>query len=240
MVVAVSAISYASYLLLNLTSQQSGVILSAVLGGGYSSTATTVALAERASGEQRWHLFSGSILIASGVMYLRLTLLLLLFSRRLLAMLGLPFMGLCFIAMLGGWLWSRLPDAASGQKTKRHFVPRNPLELRVAFLFAILFVGLLVLTGLVITHLGRSGVYFLSGIVGLVDVDPFVLGMTQSAGSLTPISSAATSIVIAVASNNVVKGIYAFAFADRKTGRQSLGLLACLGLLGLTPLAILP
>jgi len=234
-VVAVSAISYGSYLLLKLTKQRSGVVLSSVLGGAYSSTATTVALAKRASGKQRGHLFSGSILIASAMMYLRLAVLLLLFNRRLLAILAAPLIILGCLAGVGGWIWSRLPDTGSGQ-SRREFAPRNPLELRVAFLFAALFLGLVVLTGLTVTHLGKAGIYALSGIVGLVDVDPFVLGMTQSAGTLAPVSLAARSIVIAAASNNFAKGIYAFSFSDRETGVQSLGLLLALALLGLAPL----
>jgi uncharacterized membrane protein (DUF4010 family) len=239
MVVAVSAISYGSYLLLNLTKERSGVVLSSVLGGAYSSTATTVALAKRASGEEQGHLYSGGILMASGIMYLRLAVLLLLFGRHLLAMLTASLLILFGVATVGGWMWSRLPDAASGQRTKRRFTPRNPLELRVAFLFAALFLGLLVLTDLVVTRLGKTGIYALSGIVGLVDVDPFVLGLTQSAGNLTPVSLAAKSILIAAASNNVAKGIYAFAFSDRKTGVQSLGLLLALAVLGLAPLAFM-
>ena len=235
MVVAVSAISYGSYVLLNLTKERSGALLSSVLGGAYSSTATTVALAKRAAGGQRSHLFAGSILIASGMMYLRLAVLLLLFNRRLLAMLAAPLVILGCLAGVGGWVWSRLPDTGSGQ-SRREFAPRNPLELRVAFLFAALFLGLVVLTGLTVTHLGKAGIYALSGIVGLVDVDPFVLGMTQSAGTLAPVSLAARSIVIAAASNNFAKGIYAFSFSDRKTGIQSLGLLLGLALLGLAPL----
>jgi uncharacterized membrane protein (DUF4010 family) len=143
------------------------------------------------------------------------------------------------LAAVGGWLWSHLPDAVPEKSKKRRFAPRNPLELRVAFLFAALFIGLLILTALVVTRLGKVGIYALSGIVGLVDVDPFVLGMTQSAGSLTPVSLAAKSILIAAASNNLAKGIYAFTFSDRKTGFQSLGLLLCLGLLGLSPLGFL-
>jgi len=234
-VVAVSAISYGSYLLLKLTKQRSGVVLSSVLGGAYSSTATTVALAKRASGKQRGHLFSGSILIASAMMYLRLAVLLLLFNRRLLAILAAPLLILGCLAGVGGWIWSRLPDTGSGQ-SRREFAPRNPLELRVAFLFAALFLGLVVLTGLTVTHLGKAGIYALSCIVGLVDVDPFVLGMTQSAGTLAPVSLAARSIVIAAASNNFAKGIYAFSFSDRETGVQSLGLLLALALLGLAPL----
>jgi uncharacterized membrane protein (DUF4010 family) len=239
MVVAVSAISYGSYLLLNLAKERSGVVLSSVLGGAYSSTATTVALAKKASGQQRSHLFSGGILIASGIMYLRLAVLLLLFSRRLLAVLAAPLLTLFCLAVLGGWMWSRLPETTSVQITKRRFTPRNPLELRVAFFFAALFVGLLVATDLVLTRLGRTGIYALSGVVGLVDVDPFVLGMTQSAEGLAPVSVAIKSILIAAASNNLAKGVYALAFSDRKTGIQSLLLLSGLSVLGLAPLEFL-
>jgi hypothetical protein len=38
------------------------------------------------------------------------------------------------------------------------------------------------------------------------------------------------------ASNNVVKGVYAYIWADRETGRQSLLFLVSLALLGVAPL----
>ncbi len=44
-VVAVSALSYASYLLQRYVLPQGGILVSAALGGLYSSTATTVVLA---------------------------------------------------------------------------------------------------------------------------------------------------------------------------------------------------
>ena len=48
LVVGVCGISYGSYVLLGLTRQRNGVLLSGLLGGIYSSTATTVALAKKA------------------------------------------------------------------------------------------------------------------------------------------------------------------------------------------------
>ena len=47
---------------------------------------------------------------------------------------------------------------------------------------------------------------------------------------------AAAGILIAAASNNLVKGIYAFSLSDRKTGVLSLSLLAGLAVAGLAPL----
>jgi len=57
-----------------------------------------------------------------------------------------------------------------------------------------------------------------------------------AAGAVTPLQVASASIVIAAASNNIVKGIYAFTMAGRQTGKQSLYLLSGLAALGLVPL----
>ncbi len=234
-VVAVSTVSYGSYVLQKLTKERGGVVLAAFLGGAYSSTVATVAMSRRAAREQRPHLFAGGILIASGVMYLRLTVLLLLFSRQLGRMLMPSFLVLAAIAIATGWLWSRRPDAVD-TKIKREFEPANPLELMAAFLFAAFFLAMVITTQLVTTYLGHAAVDILAAIMGVTDVDPFIMGMTQAAGTLTPFNVAAGAVLIAAASNNLVKGIYSFSLADRKTGAQSLSLLISLAAAGLVPL----
>ncbi|MGC2210966.1 MAG: MgtC/SapB family protein [Candidatus Korobacteraceae bacterium] len=234
-VVAVSAISYGSYVLQKASKGRGGVVLAALLGGAYSSTVTTVAMARRAVSEQHPHLFAGGILIASGVMYVRLVILLVLFNRQLASLLAVPFLILAVLASGIGWLWTRRADAAA-QKAAQKFEPKNPLELLAAFLFAGLFLAMLVATHLAVTYLGRAGVNTLAAIMGVTDVDPFIMGMTQTAGSVTPVKVAASAVLIAASSNNLVKGIYAYSMADRRTGVQSLVLLAALAVLGLVPL----
>ncbi len=236
-VVAVSAISYGSYLLQVWTQGRGGVLVAALLGGAYSSTLTTVVLAKRAREQSRPHLYSGAMLAASGVMYLRLLALLGLFNRQLFHRLGLPFLLLAAAALLGGWLWMRRPDQG-GANAEPQVQPKNPLELGAAFLFAGLFVGMLFITHLALTHLGCAGLYTLAAVMGVTDVDPFILSLAESASTLTPVTLAAGAIVIAAASNNLMKGVYAFGFGDRRTGTQGLALLTVLGLLGLLPLVM--
>ncbi len=234
-VVAVSTVSYGSYVIQNVTRGQGGVMVAALLGGAYSSTVTTLVLAKRAAREKRPHLFSGVTLVASGMMYLRLAALVTLFNRRLIMMLGPPFLVLAGAALGVGWLWSRIPDETSGE-VRREFEPKNPLELGAALGFAALFVAMLVATHLVVQYLGKAGVYSLAALMGVTDVDPFIMGLTQSAGAGAPLNVAACGILIAAASNNLVKGFYAYGASDRRTGVLSLSLLTALAAAGLAPL----
>jgi uncharacterized membrane protein (DUF4010 family) len=233
-VIAVCTVSYGSYLLMRIT-KDSGILLSAVLGGIYSSTATTVALAKRSAGEAHPHLFSGATLLASAFMYLRLTILVGIFNWQLVRMLAVPFLILAGAAAITGFLWARRGNGRS-EELHRRFQHENPLELRAALFFAGIFLLILVLTRLIFSYMGNSGAYVLGAIIGFADVDPFVMSMTQTESLIRQPNVVAGAITLAAASNNVAKGIYAYAFGDRKAGLQSLLLLILLALAGLLPL----
>ena len=234
-VVAVSGVSYGSYVLQRLLRGRGGIVLAALLGGAYSSTVTTIVIARRAAADDRPQLSAGATLMASGMMYLRLAGLLALFNRSLMSRLAVPFLALAALALAGGWLWTRRPDSSTAAPAAG-FAAKNPLEVGTALLFATLFVAMLIATALAVRYLGDLGVYSLAGIMGVTDVDPFIMGLTQSSPVPTPPPVAAGAILIAAASNNVIKGIYAYAWSSRRAGIESLGLLLALGALGLLPL----
>ena len=234
-VVAISAISYASYVLQKMSKAQGGVVVAALLGGAYSSTVTTVVMAKRAAREPRPHLFAGGILMACGMMYLRLAVLVSLFNHQLMALVAVPLLVLAVGAVGVGWLWSHRTDKAT-ETVQQDLDTKNPLELLTAFVFAALFLVMLVVTQLAVTYLGKGGVNILGAIMGVADVDPFIMGLTQAAGTLTPLKIAAGAILIAAASNNMAKGVYAYSLADRKTGLQSVLMLTGLAVAGLIPL----
>ena len=234
-VVAISGVSYGSYLLEKVARGKGGVRLASLLGGAYSSTFTTFVMAKRAGAAKTPHGYSGGILIASGVMYFRFLVLVGLFNSGLVHRILVPFLVLGAIGIAGGWAWSELPDGAEGEP-QATYLTKNPLELASAVSLAVVFAFMVVITNYAVMHLGRQGIYGLAAITGLAPVDPFIMGLTQTAGKMTPLGLAAGGVVIAAASNNFAKAFIALAFADSKTGRQSLILLLALTALGLLPL----
>src|ERR1035437_2372238 len=80
-IVAVSGISYLSYLLQKFVFPNSGIILSAILGGMYSSTATTIILSRRSKEENNDVKIISGIFGATGMMYLRILILAFIFNK---------------------------------------------------------------------------------------------------------------------------------------------------------------
>jgi len=236
--VAVSTVSYGSYVLQKLSKGVDGLLLTALLGGVYSSTVTTVALARKSKDRPAPKLISGVILMASGMMYLRIIILLGLFNPSIMKILLTPFLGLSLLALAGGYACSRLGDVRLDE-IKNESRANNPLEIKSGLFFAFLFVVMLVATNLSIDYFGNSGVYSLALIMGVADVDPFIMGLTQSVPGLTPATVASIGILIATSTNNAAKGIYAYVLASKDTGILSFGLLLALAVAGLIPALIL-
>jgi uncharacterized membrane protein (DUF4010 family) len=229
-VLAVCSVSYASYLLQRYVAPPGAGLWVAVLGGLYSSTATTVVLARRARAEPAMlHQVQTGIILATAVMYIRLLIIVAMFDRPLAAALAPTLLTLAVIGLALAGLWyraSRVPRAPRVEPKP----PANPLELTAAFIFAALFVVVSLASAWVRSQFGEHGLFGLAAIVGAADIDPFVLSV--AAGGTAPLAASAgvAAILIAASSNNLVKAAYAVAFAG---GRAAAVPAAALGLLAL-------
>lgn len=232
-VVAVSLISYAGYLLQRALGGRGGFVAGALVGGAYSSTAATVAMARAAStGGAGGSRLAGGVLMASSMALPRWLILVALAAPPLAARLAPWMLGIMVLSCAAGLtLAVRSPEPAdAGDRVG----PRgNPLELRVAFAFAALFVATLVITKLVSGALGSNGVLGLAAVVGVTDITPFVVGIAGSAATGLALHTAAAAILIAGASNAAAKGFYALGFAGRAAGRA-----ACAWQLGMASLLL--
>lgn len=214
-VVVISGISYIGYLAHAYFFPKAGTLLTAVLGGIYSSTAATVVLAREARADPGIAAQApAATLLATAMMYLRLWLVIVVLGHWTAALqLALPF-GLLLAGSLAvaAWLWQRARGAAAATA---HLAPHNPLDLPVAFLFAGLFVAFAALTAFVTGHYGATGLHLLSFLVGFSDIDPFVLSLLAGHYQVAD-SAIIAAILIASGSNNLLKAGYAMLLSRQR------------------------
>jgi uncharacterized membrane protein (DUF4010 family) len=235
---AVCTLSYGSYLLRRYAAPRGGDLWLAALGGLYSSTATTVVLARRAGANAaaRPRAVAG-IILATSLMYLRILIVVGVFNRALALGLAPGLIGLCVVGLILAIVQYRRAGAASADAADAAD-PRNPLELSAAAVFAILFVVVSVASSWVKARFGAIGIDVLAAIVGVTDIDPFVLSLAQGVAAPLPVSGAAAAVLIATASNNFLKAGYAAGFTGLRASLPAAGALIVLAL-GAIALAVL-
>ncbi len=204
MVVLISGLNFTSYLLVKVVGAEHGIGLTGLLGGLVSSTAVTLGFAQRSRLEPgRASSLALGILIAWTVMFFRVVLLVAAVNRGLVAQLGVAMAALGFSSLaLCGLLWRRQRSA----ETATVSAGENPFELGAAIRFGLLFGLITVVAKAAQVYLGDTGLYLAGAIAGLTDVDAIALSMAQLAlADPSHAEAAATTIVIAVASNTLFK-----------------------------------
>ncbi|MCD6202335.1 MAG: MgtC/SapB family protein [Bacteroidales bacterium] len=218
-IVAVSGISYFSYLLKKFVFPTSGTIITALLGGIYSSTATTVILARKSNEETSQGKIPPGIVAATAMMYLRILLLAFLFNQEVALKLLVPFLVLIVLGGIVVMTQLKLtphPDVTQYEVREG----RNPLEFKTALIFGLLFAFFSLLTHFVINRYGHAGVNVLSFIVGVTDIDPYILNLFQDTGMKITIDLVAHATLIATMSNNIIKMIYALILGAREVRKN--------------------
>lgn len=220
-VVVVSGISYISYLLKKFVFPDSGIILTGILGGLYSSTATTVIIARREKKGSVGKQAISAIMIANGMMYLRILVLAFLFNRAIASVLAIPFLILFVICIVLSKISSKHDDTISQSSLESIEIAsnKNPLEFKTAAVFGLLFVFFAIVTEYVMKSYGSSGITTLAFIVGVTDIDPFLLNLLQHQGGITE-TIVALAIINATNSNNILKLIYALALSSKSLNKS--------------------
>jgi uncharacterized membrane protein (DUF4010 family) len=168
-----------------------------------------------------------AITAASGMMYFRLLLLVILLNPHYLDLLALPLTMMGVITFATAIFFMK--QQSKTKITTSNQAEMNPLELGTSAIFAFMFVAMLILTQFITQHFGESGLKILAFGVGFSDVDPFVLSLLK--GSFNSVNShqICGSLLIAAGSNNFLKGIYAISLGSWKNNRDVMIILFSLG-----------
>jgi len=207
LVLLISGLSLVGYVAVRLLGPNRGIPLTGLTGGLVSSTAVTLSFARqsREKGHERSApAFACGILIAWGVMFLRVLATVLIVNRALLPRLVLPFLGMAAVG--AGFAWVMYRRAADGGPAGGGVPLSNPFSLTSAAKFAALFALVLLLVAIVQQHFPPEGVYVVAALAGTTDVDAITLSMSGYARR-GEVDVAVTAIVIAALTNTVVKAL---------------------------------
>lgn len=211
LVVFISGIGFAGYLLMKILGAETGTWLTGIFGGIISSTATTLSFSSRSKEAPKFaNKFAVAILLASAVMPVRMLVVVGVIYPPLLRIIAIPLavMLVSNVAMVY-YYWQRF--AQNGETEKKAIKITNPLRLTTALLYGLAFAVVLVIVNLADRYLGTAGVYVTGFVTGIADVNPIMLSASQlaSTGQLA-VQIAGTAIVIAALTNTISKGVIAF------------------------------
>jgi uncharacterized membrane protein (DUF4010 family) len=228
MVVLISGLSFLGYMVIKMTGERLGMIVTAVAGGLVSSTAVTLSLARFARNKPVTLIFSGGVLIASSIMFVRVMIEVFVVHAALLRLLWLPLTAM-LLGLLASLIWIWRQNGKNGEEQDQRLELKNPLQLGMALQFGLLLAVILVLSEAMKHWFGNQGVYILSVISGLMDVDAITLSLSRSAHASLEGEVAITGIVLACATNTLFKGIlFAWIAGFRKNIHVPLLMLAAM------------
>lgn len=221
MVVLIAGVSLAGYVAWRLTWVQRGLLLTGVLGGIASSTATTLAYARQArAGTQPPAAALTVVLLANSTMFLRVLLLTVIVAPALAPGVALTLVPALLLAVpLIALRWrSATADLTRTPPDAQAY--RNPTQLGAALLFAAGYALVLVVSAWAAARVGPGGLYGLALVSGLTDVDAITLSVLQLFNTeVAGASVAATALTLAVASNLLLKTVLAWVAGGTAIGR---------------------
>jgi len=220
MVVLIVGISLTAYLTYKLLGSRAGILAGGILGGFVSSTATTVSYSRAARTAGDVVAAAGLVIvIASTIASVRVLVLIAFVDSLLFKTLALPIaLMFMFPAVFCLFEWRRVRNSSIAGPSQR-----NPTELRTAFMFAAVYSVVLVVVAAAKDYAGQGGLYAVSAITGLTDLDAISLSTAQLAASgRLDGRIAAELIVVAVISNTLVKAVLATVLGGRVLGRRIL------------------
>ncbi len=217
MVVMIASISFVGYFAMRMAGTSKGILFTSLFAGLSSSTALTLHFARQADRYPALNAqFATGILIACGTMFPRILVYCFVINRALLPSLVWPVAVMTLLLYVPAiFIWHR----NSGTNRISQPTPgQNPLELKSALVFGILLTAILLLGDFLKNWLGDTGIYMLAATSGIADVDAITLSLTRMSNNGLAMDTAVLGIVIAAATNNLVKSGMAWIVGNRQTG----------------------
>lgn len=204
-VILIAILSMGGHVAMRTFGANRGVLFTGLLGGLASSTATTLALSRLVRQNPTLsRVASAGALFASGMMALRLLLVLLILQNDLFLDV-MPALLLASLVLFSPVVWVWRHTGINGPPVN---IPKGlrPYSLQAALVFGGFLAAVGVAVPLVETYLGQEGVYVVAAVSGLADVDAITISLSNLYGnaSLT-LTTAAIGVLISALVNLFAK-----------------------------------
>lgn len=203
-VVLVLSISFLGYLLLKFGSPQKGILLTAIIGGLFSST--MIAWVFSSKSRERADLspaFGSGIVLASSIMFVRVFIWASIFAFPVARELFLPLLLMLLVSLIPTWQVLRQHKP---EKNVTPLTPGNPLDIKNAIFFVFLYIGITFLMSTARQWLSPAMTYISGAVAGIADIDAISISTAKWAATPSGQSrEAAIIILIAVMSNSLFK-----------------------------------
>lgn len=223
MVVLIAGISFAGYIAVRVFGSGKGIVLTGFLGGLVSSTAVTLSLSRKAVGnEAASQKLAVGVMLASTVMLARAMLLIFLFNQNLASSVALSFVATFILALgIAAFFYHKSKSANEGAASEIDY--KNPFDLKEAFVLGLFFGAIIALVKLSKEYVGDSGIYVVSFVSGITDVDAIIMSLSGIAGGVLAFKVASIGIVIAVITNSISKFLICY-FVGTKGMAKAVGI----------------
>lgn len=223
-VIIILGVDFFGYLLAKFIGSKKGTLITGILGGFASSTAVAWSFSRKSrKDEVNVDAYAGGIVLASSIMFPRVLIWMYLWNQELLRELFLPVVVIGAIGVGAGIIIVK-----RGGREQEGSVPqpRNPLNIKSAVSFGVLYSGILLLVAFSQENFGDKGIYLASSISGLTDVDAITISMSQLGGERFSLFVSHVSIVIGMIANSLLKYGISLGFGSSLMRKQvSLGFL---------------
>ena len=215
MVVLIVGISITGYFAYKWLGTRVGTGLNGIFGGLISSTATTVTFSRISKGLERFHLLPAFVVVAaSAVSFVRVILEIMVVVPRHISEI-LPPIGIVALVII----LISIVLFFKGNKSVNESIPepKNPAQFKTALIFALLYAIILVVIAYVKDYFGNIGIYAVSILSGLTDMDAITLSLanTINDGGILP-QQGWRYILVAALANLVFKGGLVIVLGSRK------------------------
>ncbi|MAL95005.1 MAG: hypothetical protein CME40_08005 [Haliea sp.] len=234
MVVLIAGLSLLGYFAMRAAGPRWGLLATALAGGIASSTAVTLSLSRLHRELGNPAMTAAGVLLASSTMYLRMLVVIGVLNPAL-AWDSLPLLAIGLGVLLLAALWHWRQGAGDARQAGERIAVRNPFELAPALQFGALLVIVMLASEALLAAFGQTGLYLLSVFTGVADVDAIVLSLAPRAGEDLGSQEVILCMVLAAATNTVMKAVYCRLIAGSAPGWKVLwpALLASGGMLAL-------